>query len=206
MSPSASVRSIEGGAVMRKKALIGLLAIPLVLLLSGCFLLQGFWIKSNQISVGGKGTKAVFEIRPADLDNDIAHQFFLVGVDDSADLKATKGTWGVNRVFGGPYRLTVHADLITTIGTDCDTDFDLSGISGITWKGYATPDAVNDRDKIKKDVRVEVGIKATATATDGDHEVIGVTGAWFDDGDGVPEASESFQCLGSGQVAVNVKA
>jgi hypothetical protein len=192
---------------MRKKALFGLLAIPLVLLLSGCFLLQGFWIKSNQISVGGKGTKAVFEIRPADQDNDRAYQFFLIGVDDTADLKATKGTWGVNRVFGGPYRLTVYGDLFTTIGADCDSaNFDLSGISGFTWKGYATPEAVNDRNKVKTEVRVEVGIKATATAADGDHEVIGVTGAWFDDGDGIPEPGDAFECLGSGQVAVNVKA
>ncbi len=71
-------------------------------------MLQGFWMKSNQISVGGKGTKAVFQIRPATSTGDRAYQFFLVGVDDSADLRATKGTWGVNQVFGGPYPLTVY--------------------------------------------------------------------------------------------------
>lgn len=191
---------------MRKKALFGLLTLPLAFLLSSCFVLQGFWIKSNQISIGGKGTKAVFQIRPADLDNDRAHQFFLVGVDDSADLRATKGRWGVNGVFGGPYALNVYGDLFTTIGTDCDSsNFDLSGITGFTWKGYATPNAVNDRNKSKTDVLVEVGIKATNSATDGDHEVFGVTGAWFDDGDGIPEASDSFECLGSSQVSVNVK-
>jgi len=192
---------------MRKKALFGLLAVPLAFLLSSCFVLQGFWIKSNQISVGGKGTKAVFQLRPGDQTNDRAYQFFLVGVDDSADLKVTKGTWGVNRKFGGPYPLTVYGDLITTIGTSCDSEFDLSGTSGIAWKGFATPNAVNDKNKSKTDVLVEVGIKANGTATDGDHEVIGVTGAWFDDGDGIPEGGDdTFACLGSGQVSVNVVA
>jgi hypothetical protein len=201
------VRTTEGeDFVMRKKALFGLLALPLAFLLSSCFVLQGFWIKSNQISVGGKGTKAVFQIRPATSTDDRAYQFFLVGVDDDGDLKATKGTWGVNREFGGPYPLTTNANLATTIGSDCTSNgFDLAEVTGITWKGYITPTAINDKNKVKQDVITEVGIKANAGATSGDHEVLGVTGAWVDDDeDGVVEASDIFLCTGVSQVSVNV--
>ncbi len=76
----------------------------------------------------------------------------------------------------------------------------------MTWKGFATPSDVNDKNKSKKDVIVEVGVKATDTASDGDHEVFGVTGAWFDDGDGIPEAATASSASVSGQVSVNVAA
>ena len=66
---------------MRKKALFGLLAVPLAFLLSSCFVLQGFWIKSNSIPAGGKGTKAVFQLHPSKYaTGDNGYQFFLVGV------------------------------------------------------------------------------------------------------------------------------
>ena len=192
---------------MRKKALFGLLAVPLALLLSGCFLLQGFWINSNQISPGGKGTKATFQIHPARSGgDDTAHQFFLVGVQN-ADLKVTKGTWGTNGVFGGPYQLTSAPGLETIIGDQCQSNgFNLADATGLTWKGFRTPSAVNDRDKTKKDVIVEVGLKALASASPGDYGVVGVTGAWVDDGDNVPEASDGFLCTGVSQVSVNVSA
>ena len=191
---------------MRKKALFGLLAIPLAFLLSACFVLQGFWIKANQISVGGKGTKAVFQIRPATSTGDRAYQFFLVGVDDDGDLKATKGTWGVNGLFGGPYPLTTNANLAATIGSDCTSNgFNLADVSGITWKGYITPTAINDKNRVKKDVITEVGVKAAAGASSGDHEVIGVTGAWNDTNEnGIPEAGDVYLCTGVSQVSVNV--
>ncbi len=88
---------------MKRKTLLALTAVPLALLMSSCFSLQGFWIVANTISAGGQATKAVFQITPVRGSGDAAHQFFLIGVDDSNDLQAGKGTWGTNDVFGGPY-------------------------------------------------------------------------------------------------------
>jgi hypothetical protein len=192
---------------MRKKALFGLLAIPLVLLLSGCFALQGFWINANTIKAGGKGTKAVFQIQPVRGQNDTLHQFFLVGVQDNNHLRAGKARWGTNRVFGGPYPLPVSPNLATLIGGDCTSNgFNLADVTGVTWEGYMTPEPVNDRNKVKKDVLVQVGLKAMASATTGSKAVIGVTGMWIDDDDGIVEASDAFQCSGVSQVFVDVTA
>jgi len=192
----------------RKKALFGLLAIPLALLLSGCFVLQGFWINANTIKAGGKATKAVFQIHPLRGAGDTAYQFFLIGVDDANELRAGKAKWGTNRVFGGPYPLPARGGLKAAIGTQCTSNgFQLNNVSGMTWKGYVTPEPVNDRNKVKKDVIVQVGLKAVAGATAGDEPVIGVTGAWIDDnGDDVPDAGDDFFCTGVSQVFVNVKA
>jgi len=161
---------------------------------------------ANSIAAGEKGTKAVFQIRPAKQGaDDRAHQFFLVGVED-IDLKVGKATWGTNGVFGGPYPLPVSAGLDATIGSQCQSNgFNLADATGITWKGFVTPNRINDRDRVNKDVLVQVGLKAAGTASAGDYGVIGVTGAWLDDGDGVPEGGDdSFLCTGVSQVSVNV--
>jgi hypothetical protein len=190
---------------MRKKALFGLLAIPLVFLLSSCFMMSGFWLAANSVIAGGKGTKAVFEIHPTRLGGDNNYQFFLVGVDDGNDLRVTKARWGTNGTFGGPYPLGVSANLATTIGSDCQSNgFDLSSVTGVTWKGFVTPTSINDRNRVNKDVIVQAGVKAVDGATTGDWPVIGVTGAWADDGDGTPEASDDFLCTGVSQVSLNV--
>ena len=191
---------------MRKTALFGLLAIPLAFALSSCFMLSAFWLQANSVIAGGAGTKAVFDIRPTASSGDNNYQFFLVGVDDDNDLRVTKARWGTNGTFGGPYPLGVSADLATTIGSDCQSNgFDLSAVTGVTWKGFVTPTAINDRNKVNKDVLVQVGIKAVDGATTGDWPVLGVTGAWSDDGDGIPEASDDFLCTGVSQVFLNVR-
>ena len=46
---------------MKRKTLLALSAIPLALLLSSCFVLQGFWITATSIAPG-QGTKAVFQL------------------------------------------------------------------------------------------------------------------------------------------------
>ena len=192
---------------MKRKTLLALSVIPLTFLLSSCFALQGFWIAANQIEAGGKATKAVFEIRPATSTSDNAHQFFLVGVTDDNDLVAGKATWGTNGTFGGPYPLPVSAGLATVIGGDCaQNGFNLADVTGVTWKGYVTPTSINDKNKVNKSVLVQVGLKAVDAATVTDQPVIGVTGAWADDGDNVPEGTDTFLCTGVSQVSVNVRA
>ena len=41
------VRSSRGGPIMKRKTLLALSALPMALLLSSCFVLQGFWITAN---------------------------------------------------------------------------------------------------------------------------------------------------------------
>jgi hypothetical protein len=121
---------------------------PMALLLSGCFALQGFWIVANTITAGGKATKAVFQIQPMRGQNDALQQFFLIGVQDNDHLRAGKAKWGTNRAFGGPYPLPVVGNLATTIGSDCTSNgFNLGNVTGVTWKGFMTPEAVNDRTR-----------------------------------------------------------
>jgi hypothetical protein len=190
---------------MKRKTLLLLTALPMALLLSSCFVMQGFWINANSIVAGGKATKATFQIHALKGSGDTAYQFFLIGVSDTDDLKAGKATWGTNHVYGGPYPLHGQADLATIIGSDCQSNgFDLSEVTGITWRGYLTPTPINDKNKVNMDVMVQVGLKAVADATASAEPVIGVTGAWSDDGNGVPEASDSFICTGVSQVFVTV--
>ncbi|MGB7806602.1 MAG: hypothetical protein WBM72_13480 [Actinomycetota bacterium] len=190
---------------MKRKTLLLLTALPMALLLSSCFVMQGFWINANSIVAGGKATKATFQIHALRGSGDTFYQFFLIGVSDSDDLKAGKATWGTNHVYGGPYPLPSSANLASIIGSDCQSNgFDLASVTGITWRGYTTPTPINDKNKVNKDVMIQVGLKAIASATATEQPVIGVTGAWSDDGNGVPEASDGFICTGVSQVFVNV--
>ncbi len=190
---------------MKRKTLLLLAALPLTLLLSSCFVMQGFWVNANSIVAGGKATKATFQIHALKGSGDTAYQFFLLGVDDANNLKAGKATWGTNHVYGGPYPLPSSADLASIIGSDCQSNgFDLSSVTGITWRGYTTPTPINDKNAVNKDVMIQVGVKAVSGASAQEEPVLGVTGAWSDDGDGVPEASDSFICTGVSQVFVNV--
>jgi hypothetical protein len=190
---------------MKRKTLLLLTALPMALLLSSCFVMQGFWINANSIVAGGKATKATFQIHALKGSGDNAYQFFLIGVDDDDALKAGKATWGTNHVYGGPYPLPAQADLADIIGSDCQSNgFDLSAVTGITWRGYRTPTEINDKNATNKDVLIQVGLKAVASASASEQPVLGVTGAWSDDGDGVPEESDSFICTGVSQVFVNV--
>ena len=65
---------------MKRKTLLPLSAMPMALLLSSCFVLQGFWINATSIVAGGKATKATFEIHADSTTKDNGYQFFLVGV------------------------------------------------------------------------------------------------------------------------------
>lgn len=194
---------------MKRKTLLALTAVPLALLLSSCFTLQGFWIVANSIEAGGQATKATFQITPVRGSGDAAHQFFLIGVADSNDLQAGKGTWGTNHVFGGPYQLGVVGNLATIIGDQCSSNgFNLGDVTGMTFKGYVTPNVVNDKNKVNKDVLVQIGLKAVNGP--GTEPVIGVTGMWIDDDvDGVvgaPDSEDAFLCSGVSQVFVDVTA
>ncbi len=111
----------------------------------------------------------------------------------------------------GRTTLGVAANLATIIGDQCSSNgFNLADVTGMTFKGYVTPNVVNDKDKVNKDVIVQVGLKAVGGAAAGTEPVIGVTGMWIDDDAagviGAPDAEDSFLCSGVSQVFVDVTA
>ena len=195
---------------MRKKALLGLLAIPMALLLSSCFVLQSFVILANSIAPGGK-TKVVFTLHAATTTTGLPlKQFVVVGVPDGGDLAAKKTTWGRNGTYGGPYRMPANAALPAALAasSDCDGNgFDFAAVTGVTWKAYVTPTNVNDRGKVNKDVVVQTGIRAVPGATsDTSAQILGVSGGWQDDGDGIPEpGDDAYNCGGFGMVNLHVR-
>ena len=66
---------------MKRKTCLLLTALPMALLLSSCFVMQGFWINANSIVAGGKATKAIVpDPRTAAIQGQRYYQFFLVGV------------------------------------------------------------------------------------------------------------------------------
>jgi len=191
-----------------KRRLVGLVAIPLVLVLSSCFSLQSFSLLNGALAPG-QATLARFVVRPASTQStgvNKEYQFVLVGVDTPADLGVGKAVWGANGKFGGPQNMPVSSTLAGAVGTDCDTSgFSFSGLTagGVTWKGFVTLNPIADRKAVTLTSRIDVGIKAKGTATPNDTvNVVGLTGAWVDDGDGVINAPDSFICTGNASTSV----
>jgi hypothetical protein len=195
---------------MKRKTLLALSAVPLTLLLSSCFVLQGFWLTSSSIDPG-QTTKAVFKLHAYSTTKDKGYQFVVVGVPTGGDLKVQGTKWGTNGTAGGPYAMAGSTGLATEMGAsgDCSSNgFDFSSVTGVDWKGFMTPNQVADKGKVNTEVLVQTTIKAAPAAqTDVDYQVLGVTGKWLDDGDGIVEAADdSFFCTGFGLVNIYVNA
>ena len=195
-----------------KRKLLGLVAVPLVLVLTSCFSLQKFSLLKGALAPG-KATTAEFVVRPASTQNtglNKEYQFILVGVANGSPsgnpaLAVQKAQWGVNGKFGGPQSMPTSAALAGAIGTDCDTSgFSFSGLSGsVTWKGFVTLNPIADKRDPTKTSVIDVGVKAISAATANDTaNVIGLTGAWEDDGDGIINAPDSFICTGNATTSV----
>jgi hypothetical protein len=179
-------------------------------LLSSCFVLQSIGLTVGAVSPGGS-TKLVLTVRPSSATKDPTYskmyQFVLVGVDTPADVSIQGSKWGTNGKFGGPLNMPVSSSLATSIGTDCDASgFTYSTLTGITWKGFITPNPINDRQLVGQTAVIQVGLKAKAGATHKDNvSVIGLTGAWLDDGDGILNSVDSFLCTGNGSTFMYIK-
>jgi hypothetical protein len=198
-----------------KKRFLVLAAIPLVLALSSCFSMQGFMLLKPAIAPG-KTTTARFTVHPhLDTKNppySTAYQFALVGVSaglNTSDPALTigKATWGANGKFGGPQNMLVSSTLPGAIGSDCDGEgFDYSGVSGsLTWKGFLTANKIGDKQKVSTSTTIDVVVKAIKAAPKGDFAlVIGTTGAWIDDGDGLVNSPDTFICTGNASTYINI--
>jgi hypothetical protein len=190
---------------MKKKLFRSLMAVPLVVLLSGClFMLQGFVVLDGHIEPGTK-TKARFTLRPATATNDRIFQFVVVGVDDGGDLAVGKATWGTNGKFGGPKKMPVSPGLPAAMDASNDcvvSGFNFGSVSGTTWKAFLLE--VRTKGKVKQAATVDAVVQATQGATEGPWPVIGVTGKWVDDGDGLVNAVDTFTCSGASTSSVYV--
>ena len=193
---------------MKRKTLLALSAVPLTLLLSSCFVLQGFWVTATSIDPGGS-TKAVFKLHAYSTTPDQGDQFVVVGVPNGGDLVVQGTKWGTNGTAGGPLQMSVESALPAAMSAsaDCDANgFDFASVTGVTWKAFMTPNPVKDKGKVNTAVLVESKIKAAmAAVTEVDYQVLGVTGKYIDDDeDGVIDSTDTFYCTGFGLANVYV--
>jgi hypothetical protein len=193
---------------MRKVLTIGSIG-AMALLLSSCFTLQSFILQKGALAPGSS-TSVLINVHPysaVDTTFRKEYQFVLVGVDTPADVSVGTAKWDTKGVFNGPQAMVVQSGLLATIGTSCDgSGFSLSGLSGLTWKGFTTQSAVSDKGLVSKSAQIQVGIKAKGTATADDNvQVVGVTGMWDDaTGDGVT-GDDTFACTGNGSAELYIK-
>jgi hypothetical protein len=187
---------------MRKKLGFAVGAIALTFVLSSCWALQSFTIGDYTLTPG-QTTKAKLTLRPMGAAYAPvftgARQFVIIGVGtiggDTTDIGVSNATWGVNRQFGGPLPMGVENGIVTSLAAgDCaQSGLDFTDIGGVTWKAFATPTNKNDGGKVEKMSVIQVVLKAKAAAVDAgeNYTIMGVVGAWKDDGDGTPEDTAS---------------
>jgi hypothetical protein len=194
--------------VKNKIALLGLAA-SLAFVLTSCFVMQGFVLLASSVSPGGK-TTARFHLRPASTERDRGRVFVLVGVSTGGDVTVGKATWGTNGKFAGPLPMQASGTLAGFVENDglCSSNgIDFSNVTNIAWKGFTTPKAISDRGLVTQKAIVDVVVRAAASAgTDENYAVIGVSGAWEDDGDGVVEdADDLYVCTGGASTTLYVR-
>ena len=203
---------------MRKRVLSVVGVIGLAFVLSSCWALQSFSIGDYTLNPG-QSTKVKFTLRPMGSDYKTvftgARQFVIIGVGALAmgqdtDIAVSNARWGVNGQFGGPIPMGVENNLVTALGTDCaSSGLNFADITGVTWKAFATPVVKNDRGAVNAKSVIDAVLKAKAAAVDAgeNYTIMGVAGAWQDDGDGNPEDSGStddfYACWGIATASVH---
>jgi hypothetical protein len=191
---------------MKKKLLLMLGVGALAITMSSCWVLQSFTVLDYTLDIG-QGTKAQFTLRPmADL-NDRQFAFVIVGVTDSSAIGVGAARWGTNGQFNGPLPMAVNGALPGAMGSQCGSNgLNFNTVTGMTWKAYLTPQKIRDFAQVEKKAIVQVNIKAKAGATTNtNYSLIGVSGVWVDDGDGIVNSSDTFVCNGivTSSVAIN---
>jgi hypothetical protein len=203
---------------MRKRLLSVVAVIGLTFVLSSCWALQSFSIVDYTLTPG-QATKVKFTLRPMGSEYKTvftgARQFVIIGVGaiaigQNTDIAVSNARWGVNGQFGGPIPMGVENNLITAMGTDCSSSgLNFADITGVTWKAFATPTNKNDRGAVNAKSVIDAVIRAKAAAVDAgeNYTIMGVAGAWKDDGDGNPEDSGStddqYVCWGIATASVH---
>jgi hypothetical protein len=187
---------------MKKKLFVTIGIGVLTLVLSSCWALQNFTIGDYTLTPG-QTTKAKLTLRPMGSAYRTvftgARQFVIIGVGalggDNTDIGVSNARWAVNGQFGGPLPMGVENGIVTSLAAgDCaQSGLDFTDITGVRWKAFATPTNRNDGGQVEKKSVIEVLLKAKAAAVDAgeNYTIMGVVGAWKDDGDGNPEDAAS---------------
>jgi hypothetical protein len=197
---------------------LGMLAMggTLALLLSSCFVLQGFSLQATSVRPGN-ATKAQFVLHPMQVAKEFdstgisirtGYQFVVVGVPSSNDLTIGKAIWGTNGKFGGPQNMIASTALPSAMATaGCSSNgLDFASITNTTWKGFLTANPINDKGLVDDKAIVQVGIKAKASAaTATSNAIFGIQGTWVDDGDGFMNSADNFYCMGIASSTLYVK-
>ena len=208
-----------GEELMRKRLLSVAGVIGLTFVLSSCWALQSFSIGDYTLTAG-QTTKVKLTLRPMGSDYATvftgARQFVIIGVGalslgDNTDIGVSNARWGVNGQFGGPIPMGVENNLVTALGTDCaSSGLNFADITGVTWKAFATPTNKNDLGRVNQKSVIDAVLRAKAAEVDAgeNYTIMGVVGAWQDDGDGNPEDSGStddfYACWGIATGSVHV--
>ncbi len=206
---------------MRKKLGFAVGAMALTFLLSSCWALQSFSVVDYTLTPG-QATKAKFTLRPMGSDYATvftgARQFVIIGVGalasgQNTDIGVNNARWGVNGQFGGPIPMGIENNLVTALANDCSSSgLNFANITGVLWKAFATPTNKNDQGRVERKSVIDVVLKAKAAAVDvgENYTIMGVAGAWKDDGDGNPEdaasSDDEFVCWGISTASVHVRA
>lgn len=193
---------------MRKAVIVGVAGL-MALLLSSCFMMQGFSVLATSVQQG-KATKAQFVLRPASTTANKEKQFVIVGVPTGGDLIVGKAVWGTNGKFGGPYNMSVTANLPGLVASEgaCNSNgLNFASVTNIAWKGFLTPNKVGDKGQVSSKVVVQAVVKAAADAgVDSNYTVLGVTGQFVDNDANGPDTGDFFGCTGIASVSLYVAA
>lgn len=205
---------------MRKRLGFVVGAMALTVLLSSCWVMQSFVIVDYTLDPG-QSTRAKLTLRPmGEAYKGVvtgARQFLIIGVSaiggQNTDIGVTNARWGANGQFGGPIPMGVENNLVTALGDDCQGGgLNFDDITGALWKAFATPTNKNDRGKVESKSVMDVALKAKAAAVDPgeNYTIMGVAGAWQDDGDGNPESADTsddfYVCWAIATASVHAKA
>jgi hypothetical protein len=194
-------------------------AIALLAVLStGCFALRGFTF-SKPIIAPGEKTVLNMRLAPGTKYNGPYkdYVFVIVGVDNDSDnndepvlniVKPRKFDTGHN--FGATTRTLLRDDdLRDLIFTEGYCDSRITPSSGTNYLLFRTPTEVKDQGRLAKYALTQLGLKANPDTAAFISNIQIVSGAWDDDGDNNPEATDSsddsYICTGNVETTYPIK-
>ncbi len=180
----------------RRLATTSALVVTMALLTSSCFAMRQFYW-SNPNPASGGSTFAVQKMYPYSAVSIDTYQFVMVGWDD-AGISTSKRRFDITGNYGGPYVMIQDNTLRNILlgGGKCvSRGIDVADITDLTWKLFRTSETITTgADNEGKVARQSMRINFP-TGTDV-YDFVFVTGAWSDDDDGIPEATDTFVCTG----------
>jgi len=183
-----------------KKVLAVVVALVAALLVSGCYSLREFNWSDDKVKPGNS-TTGKMSLTPSDDVTDRHFFIFVSVITEEFSAKFPSAKWDTTQVFGNPKKM-VKDPALETAALDyggCQSVFAVPrrGID-IEEIAFVTNNAV--RDDTGKFVEAKLKSKLTDDAEGGPFGVV-QTGAWLDDGDGVPEdpdvSDDEINCYGA---------